>query len=66
MRAELIDTKTRCQCLEEELHAALVQLHTVQLQQLNGDDGLSISNKMQQGLVLRSPSHKATLSGERS
>ncbi|XP_046664891.1 Golgi-associated PDZ and coiled-coil motif-containing protein-like isoform X2 [Homalodisca vitripennis] len=63
MRAELVDTKTRNQCLEEELHTVLVQLHTAQLKQLQGDDGLTIKNKLQQGLIQRSPTHKATLSG---
>lgn len=63
MRAELVDTKTHCQCLEEELHTVLVQLHATQLQKLHGDDGLTISNKLQQNLLQRSPTHKATLSG---
>lgn len=63
MRAELVDVKTRSQCLEEELHAVLVQLHTTQLQQLQADDGDSITHKLHQGLIQRSPTHKASLSG---
>lgn len=64
MRTELVETKTRNQALGEELHAVLVQLHTTQLQQLPGEDGLSIQNKLQKGLVERSPSHKAVISGK--
>ncbi|XP_075234020.1 Golgi-associated PDZ and coiled-coil motif-containing protein-like isoform X2 [Lycorma delicatula] len=63
MRTELVETKTRNQALGEELHAVLVQLHTTQLQQLPGDDGLSIQNKLQKGLIERSPTHKAVVSG---
>lgn len=63
MRTELVETKTRNQAVEEELHAVLVQLHTTQLQQLSGDDGLTIKNKLQEGLAQRSPVHKASVAG---
>lgn len=63
MRAELVETKTRNQAVEEELHAVLVQLHTTQLQQLSGDDGRTIKNKLQEGLAQRSPVHKASVAG---
>lgn len=64
MRAELVDNKTRNQSLEEELHTILVQLHTTKLQHLSGEDGLAITNKLQKGLVERSPTHKAIINGK--
>uniref|UniRef100_A0A1B6DRB8 PDZ domain-containing protein n=1 Tax=Clastoptera arizonana TaxID=38151 RepID=A0A1B6DRB8_9HEMI len=63
MRAEIVETKTRNQSLEEELHAILVQLHTTKLQNMSGEDGVAITNKLHKGLMERSPTHKAVVNG---
>lgn len=71
MRAELIDSKSKKELLEQELHTLLLQLHSAQLSHLPGINGrvqdskidpdVNIIRKKLQEELKKSPSHRSML-----
>lgn len=74
MRAELIDSKSKREILEQELHTLLLQLHSAQLSHLPGMNGgggraqdskiepdVNIIRKKLQDELKKSPSHRSKI-----
>lgn len=70
MRAELIDSKSKREILEQELHTLLLQLHSAQLSHLPGlvggrtqdskiEPDVNIIKKKLQDELKKSPTHRS-------